>query len=251
MVKGLESFKKFLEGYEEEYVIIGGTACDLLMMDTGLNFRATKDIDMVLILESLSPEFGKKFWDYIINAGYEHRSKSKGEAQFYRFTNPKSKEYPAMIELFSRRIQSLNLPDNAVLEPIHIEDEISSLSAILLNDDYYNLLRSGKVLLDGISILSAEYIIPFKMKAWLDLSIRKEKGEKIDSKNIRKHKNDIFRLTDLLYGDSRIQVMDSVYNDIQNFIDKMYSETVALKEIGIVGRNKNEILAELKTIYYI
>lgn len=32
------------------------------------------------------------------------------------------------------------------------------------------------------------------MKAWLDLSERKAAGEDIDSKNIKKHKNDVFRL---------------------------------------------------------
>ncbi|MFR5881536.1 MAG: hypothetical protein ACLUEQ_12415 [Cloacibacillus evryensis] len=33
-------------------MLIGGMACDLLMSDAGLDFRRTKDIDMVLIVES-------------------------------------------------------------------------------------------------------------------------------------------------------------------------------------------------------
>ena len=37
-------------------------------------------------------------------------------------------------------------------------------------------------------------IILFKIKAWLDLSERRENGEHIDSKNIKKHKNDIMRI---------------------------------------------------------
>lgn len=61
MVVGLESFKKWFKDYEEQYVIIGGTACSLLMMDEGLDFRATKDLDMVLIIEAITPEFGKCF----------------------------------------------------------------------------------------------------------------------------------------------------------------------------------------------
>ncbi|MDD3898415.1 MAG: tyrosine-type recombinase/integrase, partial [Syntrophomonadaceae bacterium] len=43
----------------DQYAIIGGTACDLLMSEDGLDFRATRDIDIVLIVESLTPEFGK------------------------------------------------------------------------------------------------------------------------------------------------------------------------------------------------
>lgn len=33
-------------GSEEQYAIIGGTACDILMTEEGLDFRATKDIDL-------------------------------------------------------------------------------------------------------------------------------------------------------------------------------------------------------------
>lgn len=35
-------------GFEDQYVIIGGTACDLIMENEELPFRATKDIDIVL-----------------------------------------------------------------------------------------------------------------------------------------------------------------------------------------------------------
>ena len=76
MVKGIDSFKNWFQGYEEQYVIIGGTACDILMTNEELSFRATKDIDFVLIVEALNADFGRKFWEYVKQAGYEHRSKS-------------------------------------------------------------------------------------------------------------------------------------------------------------------------------
>lgn len=46
--------------------------------------------------------------------------------------------------------------------------------------------------------MDAPYLIPFKAKAWIDLSDRKAAGEHVDGRNIRKHKNDVFRLTELL-----------------------------------------------------
>lgn len=49
--------------------------------------------------------------------------------------------------------------------PIHIDDDTSSLSAILLNDDFYRFMLEGRETIDGVTILSAEYIIPFKMFA--------------------------------------------------------------------------------------
>jgi len=48
-----------------------------------------------------------------------------------------------MIELFSRRIEGITLLPNATLTPLPIADEVSSLSAILLESEYYNFLRNG------------------------------------------------------------------------------------------------------------
>ncbi len=70
MVRGIENFREWFRGYEDQYVIIGGTACDLLMTEEGLDFRATKDIDLVLIIEAVNAAFGDRFWKYIIAAGY-------------------------------------------------------------------------------------------------------------------------------------------------------------------------------------
>ena len=204
MVSGVESFRKWFAEYTDQYTIIGGTACDLLMSEDGLDFRATRDIDMVLIVESLTPEFGRRFWEYVKAAGYEHRNKSTGEPQFYRFSKPSSREYPYMIELFSGRVDAIELPEDAVLTPLPLDDEISSLSAILMDADYYQFLREGKVVLNDIPVLDAAHLIPFKAKAWLDLTERNRNGEHVDSKNIRKHKNDVFRLSILLTSDIRV-----------------------------------------------
>ena len=248
MVTGLKSFQEWFQGYEQQYAIIGGTACDLLMSDEGLDFRATKDIDMVLIVEAVTPEFGKRFWDYIIQAGYEHQNKSTGLPQFYRFSHPRNSSYPFMIELFTRRIDALILPESATLTPLPIDDDISSLSAILLNNEYYEFLLHGRVQIDGITILDAGYLIPFKAKAWLDLRDRKSTGENIDGKNIRKHKNDIFRLSALLSQKSKINVTPEIYKDIQTFLQAMRQEVIDTKQLGLT-RSKETILGVLQSTY--
>lgn len=62
MVNGFTKFKEKFQSFENQYVIIGGTACDLIMENEELPFRATKDIDIVLIVESITVEFRKQFW---------------------------------------------------------------------------------------------------------------------------------------------------------------------------------------------
>ena len=251
MVRGIDSFREWFLGHEDQYVIIGGTACDLLMTSEGLDFRATKDIDMVLIVEAVDAAFGRRFWEYVIQAGYEHRNKSTDEPQFYRFTNPVSKEYPTMIELFSRRQDMIALPDDAVLTPLPVDEDISSLSAILLDDDYYDFLTNGTVRIAGITILDALHMIPFKAKAWIDLTERKSKGERIDSRSIRKHKNDVFRLTELINIENvEISYLPEVVKaDMSAFIESMASEDIDLKQLGIRDKGKDEILEELRHIY--
>ena len=249
MVTGIESFKEWFKGNESQYAIIGGTACDILMTEEGLDFRATKDIDLVLIIEAVDAAFGRKFWDYVKQAEYEHCNKSSGVPQFYRFSHPTSNRYPAMIELFTRKLDAIQLPDDAVLTPLPMDEDISSLSAILLDDDYYEFLKQGKVTVDGVTVLDAAYLIPFKAKAWMDLTDRKAAGEHVDSKNIKKHKNDVFRLTELLDPTVKIVTPSGVYEDMQKFVDRMENETVDVKQLGLVGRTKEQILQELVELY--
>lgn len=251
MVQGIESFKEWFSGYEEHYAIIGGTACDLLMAEEGLEFRATKDIDLVLIVEAMDSLFCNRFWEYVIAAGYEHRNKSTGNPQFYRFSKPSSHDYPELIELFSRKPDTILLPENAVLSPLPMEDSISSLSAILLDADYYEFLKQGRIPVQDVTILDAVHLIPFKAKAWLDLSDRKKAGEPVDSRDIKKHKNDIFRLAQLLSHDQEklSDLPNAIIADMQLFIEKMASDTIDLKQLGIRGQTKESVLDELLRIY--
>ena len=48
-----------------------------------------------------------------------------------------------------------------------------SLTAILLDEEYYEFLKTGVKVIDDVSVLDLTHIILFKMKAWLDLSERK------------------------------------------------------------------------------
>lgn len=249
MVTGIESFREWFRGNEEQYTVIGGTACDILMAEEGLPFRATKDLDIVLIIEALDAEFGRKFWNYVKAAGYEHCNKSSGMPQFYRFSHPVSKQYPVMIELFTRKMDAIELPDDAVLTPLPIDEDISSLSAILLDDEYYEFLKQGKRVVDGVTVLEAAYIIPFKAKAWLDLSDRKAIGEQVDSKNIKKHKKDVFRLTELLDSDVTIPTPAGVLGDMKEFYIRMKNENIDVAQLGIVGKTKEQVLSELMEIY--
>lgn len=250
MVKGIEVFRKHFAGDEDKYVLIGGTACDLLFQKNGLPFRATRDLDIILVAEALTPEFGVKFWEFIKNGKYMIQQRSDGNPIFYRFRNPQDKAFPAMLELFSRSSKTLDpVSPDSNLTKIPLGDEISSLSAILLNNSYYALLKDGTIQIDGISLLSDVYLLLFKAKAWLDLSGRKKLGGNVDSRDIKKHKNDVFRLSALLSPTLKVDIHGEVKNDLVEFINACEGDTFDPKALGLSGLSQSDILERIKIFY--
>ncbi len=247
MVTGLEKFKEYFKDYTDSYVLIGGAACDILFTENEANFRATRDLDMVLIVEELSKEFVATFWEFIKDGQYRHVFGSKKSPQFYRFDQPQVQGFPKMIELFSR--MNFALKNNVGITPIHIDDTVSSLSAILLDDDYYGLLVDGKVVENGCSVLRSEYLILFKSKAYLDLKKRKEQGETIDSTDIKKHKKDILRLSVEMVLNPVCSLPISVKNDIKQFISQLENDPYDSNSLKFYKTTTQQIINRLETIF--
>lgn len=44
MVKGLDTFRRYFQGYENQYVLIGDAACDIVFENSETAFRATRDV---------------------------------------------------------------------------------------------------------------------------------------------------------------------------------------------------------------
>ena len=251
MVRGLDIFRERFGDYSSRYVLIGGTACDLAMGEAGLEFRATKDLDIVLCIESLDKAFAEAFWAFVREGGYQIQETAEGNKQFYRFKKPKSENYPFMLELFSRVPDALTVGPGSHLTPIPTAEEVSSLSAILMDADYYGLIRSTSRILDGLPVVGPEGLIPLKARAWLDLTERKAKGEPIDSKDVKKHKNDVFRLYQIVDPEAALDVPDKVKMDMAEFVTRVASEGADLKSLGMPRANLEAILADLRRLYHI
>lgn len=75
MVRGLNIFSEYFKDFIDNYIIIGGTACDIIIEGAGLTPRVTKDIDIILVVEALSAAFVKHFWNFIQDGNYERTEK--------------------------------------------------------------------------------------------------------------------------------------------------------------------------------
>lgn len=164
MVVGIDRFREHFSNYQAQYALIGGAACDLLFTDAGLQFRATKDLDVVLCVEVVDAAFATAFREFLEAGGYEAREQTDGRKTFCRFYRPKDNTYPYMIELFSRRPDGLQLPDDMAMTKVVVDEDRLSLSAILLDDEYYAAMQGSKTVIDGISIVDQDLLIPFKAR---------------------------------------------------------------------------------------
>lgn len=235
MVRGLNIFSKYFKDYAGNYVIIGGTACDIAIDMVGLVPRATKDIDIILIVEALSPEFVEHFWRFIKEGNYEIKEKSEEDRKYYRFLKPENEEFPFQIELFSRIPDLIDLREGSHLTPIPVDTEISSLSAILMDDDYYSFTTKNSQLSGDVHLANPEALISLKAKAFLDYKTRKENAENVDDRQLRKHKTDVFRLLLLLSSEEKFIIPETIKNDLQRFAEAVKDnlpDKKVFKEMG-------------------
>lgn len=249
MVRGLNIWKDYFEDYADHYVLIGGAACHWYEEEYAQNPRATKDLDLILIVESLTEEFGKRFWDFIKEGRYFTRQRGKEKHEYFRFMNPEDKRFPQQVELFSRQTGLFTLPEDARIEPIHIEDGVSSLSAILMDDAYYNFTIEHSTIVEGMHLANEEALICLKAKAYLDLKNRKAKGEVIDNDKIEKHKKDVIRIAALIPGDSKFELPETLHKDMADFYEAVSPNLPNqdfMKSIGLPSITPSDILDSLK-----
>jgi hypothetical protein len=249
VVIGLDRFREHFAAFTDQYILIGGAACTVVMEEVGQDFRATKDLDIVLCVEALNAEFGTAFWQFIGDGQYEHQQKSTGQKQFYRFHTPAVAEYPFMLELFSRAPEVLTPAEGSHLTPIPLDEEISSLSAILMDKGYYDFLQSGKRVIDGLQVAGPEHLIPLKARAWLDMAGRIAAGSPVDSRNHKKHQRDVFRLFAIIDPDFGGDVPLQVKEDLRDFLAQMKNESIDLRVLGLANTTFAEVDAELQRIY--
>jgi len=215
-----------------------------------LTFRVTKDLDIVLHVESLDAEFAQAFWAFVIDGGYEFKEKSTGKPTLYRFSKPTEESFPYMLELFARQPDLIEPSEDCHLTPLPIAEEVSSLSAILLDDEYYEFVQEGTRVVDGLSVLAPEYIVPLKARAWIDLTERRERGEAVSRDDIKKHRNDIIRLTQLVSPSQRIALPDAIRVDLAEFVAQALHEGAEPKAFGVIGMSLGDVRSLLESVYY-
>ena len=197
-MEGLVKFREAFAEYSENYVVIGGAACDITMTNTVVRPRATHDIDMIVIVENMTEADGKD-------------------------------GYPEMIELLSRHPDVLGEPKGFVIEPIPTDEDVSSLSAIIMDDDYYHFTIAHSQLTDGIRHANSAALIALKARAYLNLMADKRDGKHVNTKDIKKHRSDILKNVVIMTEDN-IEAPASIVACIREFVASIRADWSTLAE---------------------
>lgn len=223
MVKGLDKFREAFKGFSDNYVIIGGTACDIVLSGTDMRPRATNDIDMILVVENMTVVFAKAFWDFIKEGGYKKGQRKREDEliyELYRFEDGKE-GYPTKIELLSHHSDLFGEPSGFHIEPIPVDEDISSLSAIIMDDEYYDFTIHNTLVDNGLRYASPIALIVLKAKAYVNLLDARKAGHSVNSKDIKKHRNDVLKLVATMVFNRPIPVALSIYNNIRDYINQV------------------------------
>lgn len=254
MIKGIEKFREAFKDFSDNYVIIGGTACDAALTDTIMLPRATDDIDMILIVEKMTTEFANTFWNFIRDGEYKNGKRKRGKEkspayELYRFDNGKE-GYPVKIELLSHHSDLLGEPSGFHLEPIPTGEDVYSLSAIMMDDVYYRLTIDNSYVKNDIRYASSIALICLKTKAYLNLLNERKAGKQVNTKDIKKHRTDVLKLVATTAFDEDISVEKDVFDTISNFVQEMKNilDTKPQSLTDALQSSKEDIMAYIDVL---
>ena len=230
MVAGIDKFREAFGAYNESYIIIGGTACDLMLSRLQYEPRATADIDMIVVVENLTENFLRSFLSFIREGGYHPgiRVNKQGARiyAFYRFDKPEMLGYPVQIELLSRHSELLGVSNDVHVEPIPDGTEMSSLSAIIMNDEVYAFTVRHSVMESGLRVADAAALVVLKVSAYMNMLADQRAGKHVDAKDLRKHRTDVARLLFAETWDEPVMVPEGVYANIVGLVEEVRADSL-------------------------
>ena len=257
MVRGIENFQNFFKEVSASFVLLGGAACQEWFKTTSYTFRSTRNIDIFLIPETSNGDFRIKFWDYILLGNYAIRMQGGKKKIFFRFSNPGNIEYPEKIELLSHPEIDFTPPQELKITSLQFDRNIPNLAEIFLQEDYYRLaLECREQSSNGLPLVSPGALLILKIKAYLNLETARNEGKTVWKSEIKKHRNDVFRLVYLLGESFEAQLPKSVRKDLSSFLRIFSEKNAAWRGIQrvIIDSNLPDIapkllLSKIQTYY--
>lgn len=228
----------YMRDYQDDYILIGGNACALNFKEEGSSFRATVDLDVVLIIEGDNQKFYEHLRAYLSEHDYIGKTYngSNTGGSSYRFVLPEDNvksDLPKQIELFTRKPDYFDTSKSSKphITPIQVDGNISNLSAILLDDDIYSFIRGSKISIDDVSTVNLECLLGLKSIAWHANQELFEKGIVENEITVWKHSADILSIVGII--EDKQYIYPSVIFDSLQYSKQRFKESDIYKHITV------------------
>ena len=223
--------------------LIGGFAT-VMLLDKQLegHGKATYDIDLVLLTSS-SLKMAQQIKRYVVEGKYTIQKGKKDDFSYYRFSVPQVENFAKEIELFAVNDYNIILDKSQRIIPIDPEKGLYSLSAIMLDSEYFEMIKNNIDDSNQVPCTNTLATIMLKISAFYDL---KQRGDD----KWKKHRRDILKLVLLLSGEERLELTGRMVEDVELFMehlttldDKMIKNITSMS--GIKQSNLYEALSEV------
>ncbi|MDE0113255.1 MAG: hypothetical protein OXN84_13370 [Albidovulum sp.] len=171
-------------------------------------------------VEMVNSEFATSIAGFPEAGGNQAGERSAARREYYLFYRPSDESFPAMIEPFARRLDAPSSSGAAALARIPVENDVISLSAIHVDDEYFEALEETRRIVADIVLVDEGILIPLKARAFLGLSLRKAEGENVDRRHVRRHRGDVYLLVRLLPDDGSLALAASIRDDLRESIGR-------------------------------
>jgi hypothetical protein len=106
------------------------------------------------------------------------------------------------------------------------DEDHSSLSAILMDPDYYGFIMGQRDVVGGLPLIKPAGLIVLKARARLDLTLRRSQGDsKVKEDDVSKHRSDVFRLATLLPVGEQLVLTPKIVGDLSAFLAAFPAES--------------------------
>ena len=119
-----------------------------------------------------------------------------------------------------------------------------------MDDDYYNYTIEHSQVEKGVHIANIESLICLKCRAYLEMVSGKVRT---DSKHIKKHRNDVFRLGAMLIPDVKYKLPERLFEDVGLFCELVANDMPddnLFKSANIRGVNVGMVLEAIKSNFF-
>ena len=242
---GLNHFEEYFKDFRESYVVVGGFAT-LMLLEKQLegHGKVTQDIDLVL-LTTASAEMAQKIKAYVTEGEYTIQKGQKDNFSYYRFVNPKVENFAKEIELFAVNDHALVLDEGQRIIPIDPEEGLYSLSAIMLDNEYFEMIKNNIDNSNRVPCTNTLATIMLKISAFYDLKSRSDDKWK-------KHRRDILKLVLLLTGEEYLELKGRMVEDVELFMKHLTTlDDKMIKNItSMVGIKQSDVYEALNGVFY-